>query len=44
MEVFDILAADDFGDEVLVTVRATADLAIDVARAERVQVMKVPGR
>ena len=44
MEVFDVTTTDDFGDDVLVTVRATADLAVDIARADRIQVMKVPGR
>jgi hypothetical protein len=39
-----VTTTDDFGDDVLVTVRATADLAVDIARADRIQVMKVPGR
>ena len=32
---------DDFGDEVRVTVRTTSDIAVDLARAERIQLVKV---
>jgi hypothetical protein len=41
--VFDIDISDDFGDAVRVTVRANSDIAIDIARADRVQLMKVAG-
>lgn len=44
VEVFDIETPDDFGDVVRVTVRANADIAVDIARADRVQLMKVAGR
>ena len=43
IEVFDIDISDDFGDAVRVTVRANSDIAIDIARADRVQLMKVAG-
>lgn len=41
VEVFDITTPDDFGDSIQVTLRANADIAIDLARAERVQLLKV---
>jgi hypothetical protein len=41
VEVHDIQTGDVFDDEVRVTVRAPADMAVDLARAERVQLMKV---
>ena len=44
VEVFDIEVPDDFGDTIRVTVRANADIAVDIARADRVQLMKVSGR
>ncbi|MFM8506419.1 MAG: SAF domain-containing protein [Actinomycetota bacterium] len=44
MEVFDITTPDDFDDDVRITVRASADLAIDLARADRIQAMKVAGQ
>lgn len=44
VEVFDIDTPEDFGDAVRVTVRANSDIAIDIARADRVQLMKVAGR
>jgi len=44
MEVFDITTPDDFDDEVRITVRASSDLAIDLARADRIQAMKVAGQ
>jgi hypothetical protein len=44
VEVFDISAPDEFGDEVRITVRASADIAIDLARADRIQIMKVGGQ
>ena len=44
VEVFDIDISDDFGDAVRVTVRANSDIAIDIARADRVQLIKVAGR
>jgi hypothetical protein len=43
VEVFDIDISDDFGDAVRVTIRANADIAVDIARADRVQLMKVAG-
>jgi hypothetical protein len=43
VEVFDIDVPDDFGDVIRVTVRANADMAVDIARANRVQLMKVSG-
>ncbi len=44
IEVFDISVSEDFGDSVQVTLRANADVAVDLARAERVQLMKVSGQ
>ncbi len=44
VEVFDIDISDDFGDAVRVTVRANSDIALDIARADRVQLIKVAGR
>ena len=44
VEVHDIQTGDEFDDEVRVTVRAPADMAVDLARAERIQLMKVSGR
>jgi hypothetical protein len=41
MEVFDVTIPDDFGDEMRVTVRTTSDIAVDLARAERIQLVKV---
>jgi hypothetical protein len=43
VEVFDVEIPDDFGDVIRVTVRANADIAVDIARADRVQLMKVAG-
>jgi len=43
VEVFDVEIPDDFGDVIRVTIRANADIAVDVARADRVQLMKVAG-
>jgi hypothetical protein len=40
-EVHDIQVGDEFDDEVRITVRAAADMAVDLARAERIQLMKV---
>jgi hypothetical protein len=44
MEVFDVVYPDDFSDAVRVTVVASPDTAIDLARAERIQLMTVAGR
>jgi hypothetical protein len=41
IEVFDITTPDDFGDSIQVTLRANSDIAVDLARAERVQLLKV---
>ena len=41
MEVFDVTIPDDFGDEVRVTVRTASNIAVDLARAERIQLVKV---
>jgi hypothetical protein len=41
IEVFDIATPDDFGDSIQVTLRANSDIAVDLARAERVQLLKV---
>jgi hypothetical protein len=41
IEVFDIVTPDDFGDSIQVTLRANSDIAVDLARAERVQLLKV---
>ena len=41
VEVHDIEFPDEFGDEVRVTIRAPVDMAIDLARAERIQLMKL---
>jgi hypothetical protein len=44
MEVFAIEFADEFDDRVNLTVVASPDSAIDLARADRIQVMKVASR
>jgi hypothetical protein len=44
VEVHDIQVGDEFDDEVRITVVAPADMAVDLARAERIQLMKVSGR
>jgi hypothetical protein len=44
MEVFAIESADEFDDRVNLTVVASPDSAIDLARADRIQVMKVSSR
>ena len=44
VEVYDIQVGDEFDDEVHITVLAPADMAVDLARAERIQLMKVSGR
>ena len=44
MEVFAIESADEFDDRVNLTVVASPDSAIDLARADRIQVMKVASR
>jgi len=44
VEVHDIQVGDEFDDEVRITVIAPADMAVDLARAERIQLMKVSGR
>jgi hypothetical protein len=44
MEVFDVVYPDDFSDAVRITVVASPDTAIDLARAERIQVMTVAGK
>lgn len=44
VEVFDITNSDDFDDSIAVTLRANADIAVDLARAERVQLLKVTNR
>lgn len=41
MEIHDVTTPDDYGDEVFLTVRTTVDTAIDIARADRIQVLKV---
>ena len=41
MVVFDVEIEDEFGDQVNLTLLASPDSAIDMARADRVQVMKV---
>jgi len=44
MEVFDVARQDEFSDAVTVTVRAPADASVDIARADRIQLLKVAGR
>ena len=41
IEVFNITTPDDFGDSIQVTLRANSDIAVDLARADRVQLLKV---
>lgn len=41
MEVHSVVAPDDLGNEVYVTVRTSTEMAIDLARADRIQVIKV---
>ena len=44
MEVFDVVRQDEFSDAVTVTVRAPTDASVDIARADRIQLLKVAGR
>ena len=44
MEVFAIETADEFDDRVNLTVVASPDSAIDLARADRIQIIKVASR
>jgi hypothetical protein len=44
VEVHDIVFPDEFDDEVRVTIRAPVDMALDLARAERIQLMKLAGQ
>jgi len=41
VEVFDVGMTGEFGDELRVTLRAPATMALDLARADRVSLMKV---
>jgi len=41
VEVFDVDTTGEFGDELRVTLRAPATMALDLARADRVSLMKV---
>jgi hypothetical protein len=43
VEVFDVEIPDEFGDVIRVTIRANTNIAVDIARADRVQLMKVAG-
>jgi hypothetical protein len=44
VEVFDLVLPDEFGNAVEVTLRANTDIAVDLARADRVQLLKVADR
>jgi hypothetical protein len=41
VEVFDFVLPDEFGNAVEVTLRANTDIAVDLARADRIQLLKV---
>jgi hypothetical protein len=41
MEVHAVVAPDDLSNEVYVTVRTSTEMAVDLARADRIQVIKV---
>ncbi|MGA1753380.1 MAG: SAF domain-containing protein, partial [Pontimonas sp.] len=44
VEVFDFVLPDEFGNAVEVTLRADTDIAVDLARADRIQLLKVADR
>ncbi|MGA1148721.1 MAG: hypothetical protein ACO3V5_06285, partial [Ilumatobacteraceae bacterium] len=44
VEVFDFVLPDEFGNAVEVTLRANTDIAVDLARADRIQLLKVADR
>lgn len=43
MEVHAVVAPEDLGNQVYVTVRTSTEMALDLARADRVQIVKVAG-
>lgn len=43
MEVHSVASPDDLGNQVYVTVRTSTEMALDLARADRIQIIKVAG-